>query len=156
MWNLSKMLSAFWGILGLITLVTLFIVYASFPEYVNQGFLLDHGIQLDRQRFFFIFSGLYLAVNLITYIAIKTTGSLKKGSRALSAIQHLRTMVSLKILVIGANLFLVMLMIFVSSAIGGQGNSSSWYLPLLWVGPLVMVAGLSYLIFTMLFPAREG
>jgi len=151
------MLSAFWGILGLLTLVTLFVAYANFPEYVDPGFLgTDHEIKLDRNRFFFIFSGLYLVVNLMTYIAIRAAGSLKKGLRIMQTTQYLRTLVGLKVLIIGANLFLITLMIFTRSAIETQGVSTIWHWPLLWIGPLIMVSGLVYLMYTMLFPARES
>jgi hypothetical protein len=152
MLNLSKLMSALWGIMGLITLVTLFVTYANFPEYVNTGFPgTDLEIRFDRHRYFFVFAGLYLLVNLVIYIAIRIWSSLKSGQ----VMQHLRTLVGLKTLVIGANLFLITLMIFTRSVIGDQSMSAIWYWPLLWIGPLVMVSGLVFIIYTMLFPAHE-
>ncbi len=155
MWKLSKMLSAFWGLLGLITIATLFVIYTNFPDYGTfpiPGYGIS--IELDRHTYFFSFCGLYFTINLILYIAARAANNLKKVFTSFDPIQHLRTMVSVKILACGANIFLMSLMIYSKSVINTQNPVSGHWL-LIMVGPFIMVAGLIYLFYILVKPYRE-
>ncbi len=155
MWNLSKLLSAVWGILGLTVLVTLFLIYANYPDYSSLDFLGSvKGMTLDRHRFFFWFVGLFLVINLSFYAATGVINQIGNSTRLLSNAQHLRTLVALKVLVIGANLFLLTLMIFLRSALVAQDLPGSWQWLVMLMGPLTMVSGLVYLLYAMLFPVK--
>lgn len=151
------MLSALWGILGLLALVTLFIIYVNYPDYVSLDFLaLPEQLQLDRHRFFFIFSGLYLVVNLVTFIALRLVYGFRNISQSVHPKQHLKTAIALKTLVVGANIFLITLMIYSRSSIEAQSLAASWHWLVLMLGPLVIVSGLIFLIYTWLFPGQYG
>lgn len=149
------MLSALWGLLGLITIATLFVIYTNFPD---QGTfpIPDFGvsIELDRHSYFFSFCGLYLTINLILYIAARAANNLNKVFTSLDTIQHLRTMVSVKILACGANVFLMSLMIYSKSVITTQNPASGHWL-LMMIGPFIMIAGLIYLFYILVKPYRE-
>jgi len=149
------MLSALWGLLGLITIVALFVVYANFPESSRLRLPeLGLDIAIDRHNYFFTFSGLYLTINIVLYLAIRAANNLKKVFQSVQTLQHLRTMVAVKILAIGANLFLMSLIVYAKMIIESQGLlSGNWFLMLL--GPLIMIAGLGYLFYVLLKPHRE-
>ena len=157
MWNLSKMLSALWGIVGLLALITLFIAYANFPDYFSLNFLgLDSELQMDRHRFFYVFAGLFLAVNLITYVGLRTASSLNSSYQLSNSAQHLKMLVAIKVLVVGANLFLITLMIYSRAAIEAQSLTGVLHWLILFIGPAIMLFGLFYLLYIVLFPVRSG
>ena len=155
MWNLSKMLSALWGIVGTLALITLFVVYTNFPEYFRLDFLgLNTEARWDRHGFFYVFTGMFLAVNLITFVGLRVANSLNSSYRISNAAQHVKVLVAIKILVVGANLFLITLMIYAKAAIEAQSLSVVLHWTILVVGPVIMISGLSYLLYVILFPVR--
>ncbi len=156
MGNISRMLSALWGILVLIVLFTLFIVYANFPDGMNLEFLdLERTVYFERQRFFYVFAALILVINLIIYLTIRVTATLKRMSISLSSSQHLRIAVAVKIMVCGGNFFLIILMIYLKSAI--ESESAVGLLPwlALMLGPVVIVVGLFYLFYILVKPVND-
>ena len=155
MWNLSKILSALWGLLGIIALVTLFVVYTNFNSTVLLGNM-DWGISLDKQRFFSVFCSLYLLVNLITFIAIRTIGGLKSKIKPLLASLQLPILVALKIMVVGANIFLITLMFYINSTMTDNLAFQSWQGFAMLVGPVIMLSGLIYLAIIMVKPIARS
>lgn len=153
------MLSALWGLLGLIAIITLFIIYANLPSIINVDFLKsDLTQELDRNHFFFMFCGLYLAVNLIIYLAIRAANNLSKVYQTIHREQHLKMTIAVKVLACGANLFIITLMIYSRSAIVAQSlaGAGSLHWILLLTGPLVMVSGLLYLLFVLMYPHHKA
>ena len=96
--NLSKMLSAVWGLLGLITMCTLFVIYANFPEYSRLDF---QGLNMNGQTFFYAFTGLFLIVNLMVYVTVKTANGIGRKDLRIPSHQKLRISVAVKTMVIG-------------------------------------------------------
>jgi hypothetical protein len=155
MWNLSKILSALWGLLGIIALVTLFFVYTNFNSRVLLG-TMDWGISLDKQRFFSVFCSLYLLVNLITFIAIRTISGLKSKVKPLLTSLQLPMLVALKTMVVGANIFLIILMLYVSSTMTTNHAIESWQWLAMMVGPVIILAGLIYLAIILVKPIANS
>ena len=154
MWIISKFLSAIWGLLGLVALVALFLIYANFNEPANLDFLnLEQGLVFDRQRFFYTFGGLFLLVNLMVFLTIRTTETLRKAAVMIHQTQQLKIGVALKVMACGANIFILVVMIYLKSAIENADVQSFWFLPGLLFGPLLIVCGLIYLLFVMWYPA---
>lgn len=153
MWNLSKLLSALWGLLGVLVVLILFIVYANFPEHGSLDFFnTGKEIQLGRQLFFSFFAGAFLIVNLVIFLSIRMAAVLKKTFKETPTPGHLKVLVAVKTLACGANLFLCTLMIFLRSAMESQGITGSWRWMILLAGPLVMISGLLYLLYSRLNP----
>ena len=156
MWNLSKMLSALWGIFGFVALIVLFIIYANYPDYVSLDILgIDSIRQLNRQDFFLLFIGLYLLVNLIIFSGIRATDSFSKLNK-LARQQQLRIAIAMKTMAVGGNLFLITLMIFMRSIIVSQTIPQSSSFIILLVGPLIIAFGLFFLLYVSMFPSRIG
>lgn len=151
--NLSKMLSAAWGLLGLITIFSLFIIYANFPEYSTLDFQgLNREIEMTGQKFFYAFSGLFLIVNLMVYLTIKTTNSIGRKALRIHPQQKLRISVAVKTMAIGANLFLVVLMIYLKYTIEVPAQVVFWPWIFLVIGPFIIVTGLLYLSYIWINP----
>jgi hypothetical protein len=157
MWNLSKLLSALWVMLGTIALLTLFIVYANFQEQVDLSFF-DANLDfvVGRDHFFLVFGGSFLLLNLVIFTAIRSANALKKVSKNILPDHHLRFLVSVKVLVCGANIFLITLMIFVKSSLNTQSLPISWEWMVLMLGPLIMCSGLIFLLTVMFAPVKQG
>jgi hypothetical protein len=150
------MLSALWGLLAILTLVTLFVTYANFPDYFSLNFMgLDTDMQLDRHNFFYIFAGLFLIVNLITYAGLRTMNSLNSAYRLANPQHYLKISVAIKILVVGANLFLLILMAYSRAAIEAQSLTGVIHWLILFIGPVIMLSGLGYFLFVLLKPVRS-
>lgn len=151
--NLSKMLSAVWGLLGLITIFSLFIIYANFPEYSTIDFQgLNREIKMTGQKFFYTFSGLFLIVNLMVYLTIKTTNFIGRKALQIQPQQKLRISVAVKTTAIGANLFLVVLMIYLKYIMEVPDQVMSWPWIFLIIGPFIIVSGLLYLSYIWINP----
>jgi len=154
---MSKMLSALWGLLGLITIFSLFIIYANFPEHSSLDFQgLNQGISVNGQKFFYAFFGLFMIVNLMVYLTIKTTNSIGRKALRILPQQKLRISVAVKSMAIGANLFLLVLMIYLKYAIEVPDPAIFWHWILLVIGPFIIVVGLIYLFYIWINPVSSS
>ncbi len=151
------MLSALWGIVGLLALATLFVTYTNFPNYFNLSFIgWETDMRMDRHGFFYTFAGLFLVLNLITYVGLRSTKSLNASYQLYDGNQHLRLTVSIKTLVIGANLFLLTLTAYSRAAIEAQSLTGVYHWSILLIGPVIMLLGLIYLLYVLLYPIQSA
>ena len=127
-------------------LMTLFFIYSNFTGSIDLEVL---GFELGRQRFFLVFFALFLTINLLILLAIKAAHAAKKVSNKLHSEQVLRITVASKLMVCGANIFLIILMSFLRPTADTHIDPGSWDWLLLLVGPVVIVFGLLFLLFVL-------
>jgi len=148
MTNISKLLTALWGLLCLATVAVLLLVYANLPLQLSWT-LPDElgGFDLTREGFFYSMAGAFILINILYYLVARLPQKFKRVKFMGSQQLDLGLAVSLKIQVIGFNIFLVCLMIFLSMS-SQYASDATGLLPLLfYVGPAIMVLGLLSLIY---------
>ena len=143
---ISRLLSAFWGVIGLAVLMMLFLIYANFPPQHTWTLPQQLGsIQLDKEGFFYIMTGAFILCNGLYYLGIKI---LAKG-RAARTSQILGLIASLKVQIVGLNLFLITLMAYLKMSSQFSLPDGSWASGLFYIGPILMFAGAVYFIYWM-------
>ena len=141
--NFSKILSALWGIMCLMVATVLMIVYANFPVLETWKLPPELGaFEFTKEGFFYSMALAFLFTNILYYLAVKLLDSLKSNVSPLPPyLRYERIRLALKVQVVGLNLFLVCLMIFMRMNASFQ-TSDGWYSWFFFIGPLIMIVGL--------------
>ena len=141
---ISRLLSAFWGLLGLAVLITLFLIYANFPQQHSWTLPQQLGsIKLDKELFFYIMTGAFILCNGLYYLGVKI---LSRGTAArTSQVFGIRN--SLKIQIVGVNLFLITLMVYLKMSSQFSTPESALVSIMFYLGPILMLIGVFALIY---------
>lgn len=156
MTNLSKFLSAAWGILCIGVVVVLLLVYANFPLQSRWELPEQLGrLSFTKERFFYWMAFSFIIANVLYYLSIKVLDEFKKiAPKKIALPRYHGIRLGLKIQITGLNLFLIFFMFFLKWTSANDGITSFWSAWLFFFGPLIMILGLFYALFWLVKPQK--